>query len=107
MATSRSNEERLLTEAELELVTKSRHSDLKSLDDKDVLQLVKRLRERRDRAMDIANKQRRGVRGKAGAGSTYDKADSGNRQKAAVLAEALSRVTKEHNRRSRAGASAN
>ena len=106
MATSRRNEERLLNDGELELVVKSRHPVLKTLSDQEVSQLVGLLRERRDRAQQIANRQRRGVRGKGGSASSFDQADAGNRQKAGVLAEALSRANKERARRQEGGSSA-
>ncbi|TKT77380.1 hypothetical protein, partial [Aquamicrobium sp. LC103] len=99
MATSRKNERRLLNDGEIELVAKSRQPELKQLSDKDISQLVKQLRERRDRARDIADKQRRAVRGKSRQQVQFDQADAGNRQKMGVLAEALARVNKERSRR--------
>lgn len=99
MATSRKNEERVLSESELELVAKTRQPLLQGLSDKEAAQLVKHLRERRDRARGIAEKQRRALRGKSGAQPSFDQADAGNKQKMSVLAEALSRVSKEVARR--------
>lgn len=99
MATSRKNEGRLLDAGEMEMVTKSRHPQLQSLGGKELADLLSRLRERRDRALDIANRQRRAVRGKARGTSDFQHADSGNRQKAGVLAAAVARVNKERSRR--------
>ncbi|MEO3997878.1 hypothetical protein [Mesorhizobium sp. CAU 1732] len=99
MSTSRKNEERLLDSGEGELVARTRQPALGALSDKDVSDIAKRLRERRDRARDIAHKQRRSVRGKGGGQVKFDQADAGNRQKMGVLAEALSRVNKERTRR--------
>lgn len=100
MAHPRKTERRLLSEAEVELVEKSRQPIVAALDDGAVHDLVAQLRERRDRALTIANNQRRALRGKGGRGEvTFDKADSGNRQKASVLTDALTRARREQTRR--------
>ena len=100
MAHTRKTERRLLTDAEMEFVEKARHPVLGMLSDADLHGLVAHLRERRERALTIANNQRRALRGKGGRGEvTYDKADSGNRQKAAVLTDALTRARREVSRR--------
>ncbi|MGH6851923.1 MAG: hypothetical protein ACREDJ_01745, partial [Methylocella sp.] len=76
------------------------HPALGLLPDQDLAELRKLVRERRDRAQDIAARQRREVRGKAapkGARAATD--DSGTREKRDVLAAALQRLNKEVARR--------
>jgi len=100
MAHTRKTERRLLDDTEMEFVDKARHPALAELSDDDLHGLVTRLRERRERALTIANNQRRALRGKGGRGEvTFEKADSGNRQKAAVLTDALTRARRELTRR--------
>lgn len=99
MATSRKNETRILDAGEAEMVAQSRHPGLQSLGGKELADLLTRLRERRDRASDIANRQRRAVRGKSSGKSGFEHADAGNRQKAGLLAAAIARVNKERARR--------
>jgi len=100
MARSRKRERRMLGADELTLVEKTHHPGLGLLPDQDLAELRRLLRERRDRAQDIAARQRREVRGKAapkGARAATD--DSGTREKRAVLASALQRLNKEVARR--------
>ena len=100
MSRSRKEEERFLSKDELEFVSKSHHPEIQDLSDSELSDLVARLRERRDRARDIAQQQRREMRGKsapAGAKRTAD--NTGTREKAAVIAAALKRVSKERERR--------
>lgn len=100
MAQTRSEEHRLLDKDEHQLVTRAHHPALREMGDGEVDELVKRLRERRDRARDIAGRQRRQIRGKSaltGARSVSD--DTGTREKWALLAAALKRVSKENGRR--------
>lgn len=100
MAHTRKTERRLLTDAEMAFVDKARHPGLAALPDADLHALIGHLRERRERALTIANNQRRALRGKGGRGeTTFEKADSGNRQKAAVLTDALTRARREAVRR--------
>lgn len=100
MSISRRREERILDSNERELVDKSRHPAVSELDDKDLAQLVRLLRERRDRARDIAKTQRRNVRGK-GTAEAKEGAERGNTEKAAALGQALQRAGKEVARRQR------
>ena len=66
---------------------------------------MKRLRERRDRARDIARQQRREMRGKAAPSGASAAADnSGIRRKRDLLAAALKRANKETERRRLSGA---
>ncbi|WP_127088758.1 hypothetical protein [Aquabacter cavernae] len=100
MAHTRKTEQRLLTADEMEFVEKARHPVLATLSHADLHALIHHLRDRRDRAQTIANNQRRALRGKGGRGEvTFEKADSGNRQKASVLTDALTRARREMTRR--------
>jgi hypothetical protein len=100
MARSIKQERRLLGADELTLVEKTHHPGLGLLPDRDLAELRKLVRERRDRAQDIAARQRRELRGKAapkGAHAATD--DTGTRKKRDVLAAALQRLNKEVTRR--------
>jgi hypothetical protein len=100
MARSIKQERRLLGADELTLVEKTHHPALGLLPDRDLAELRRLLRERRDRARDIAARQRRELRGKAapkGARAATD--DSGTREKRDVLAAAMQRLNKEVTRR--------
>jgi hypothetical protein len=100
MARSIKQERRLLGVDEVTLVDKTHHPALGLLPDRDLAELRKLVRERRDRAQDIAARQRRELRGKAapkGARAASD--DSGTREKRDLLAAALQRLNKEVTRR--------
>lgn len=100
MSTSRKTERRALSQDEFDLVAKTRRPAVAELKTDELTQLIGLLRERRNRARDIANKQRRRLRGKdRGARAAPEEADAGNRRKAAVLGEALARLTEERSRR--------
>jgi hypothetical protein len=100
MAQSRQMEQRLLDDSEKELVDGSRHPTLNSHSDEDLAKLRVNLRDRRDRARDIANRQRREMRGKVKpAASRAAGNDAGSREKFGVLSSALQRVNKEITRR--------
>lgn len=99
MATNTKRTRRLLNDGEIALVDRTSRGALAALELKDLTDLVRQLRERRDRARDIARRQRRDLRGKGAGRETYDQADSGNRQKAALLGEALSRARKMRSKR--------
>jgi hypothetical protein len=100
MARSIKQERRLLGADELTLVEKTHHPALGLLRDQDLAELRKLLRERRDRAQDLASRQRREVRGKAAPkGTRAATDDSGTREKRDVLAAALQRLNKEVARR--------
>lgn len=105
MAVSRKDEARLFTKDELELVERSHHPALASLDDKTLADTRKLVRERRQRALDISKRQRREMRGKAPAQGAKPAADNlGSKEKAAALASALKRLNAEHARRTAASA---
>ncbi|MEP9350184.1 hypothetical protein [Xanthobacter sp. KR7-225] len=100
MAHPRKTEQRVLTADELGFVEQTRQPAIAMLDDADLHALVRHLRDRRERALTIANNQRRAMRGKGGRGAAaYDRADGGNRQKASVLNDALTRAVREVKRR--------
>lgn len=102
MPVSRRTALRVLDNAEVELVEASRHPDLSDLSDKELQQLRSQLRERRNRAQDLANRAGRKMRGK-NTSSTGDVPghDEGVRQKVSILANAVQRVNHETSRRQR------
>jgi hypothetical protein len=102
MAVPMRDEIRALDDQELELVVKTHLPLVLDLSDAELKDLIKRVRERRKRARDVANRQRREMRGKAersGAGPARD--NTGTKHKAAVLAGALKRLNSEKGRRAR------
>jgi hypothetical protein len=100
MARSIKQERRLLGADELALVEKTHHPALGLLPDRDLAELRKLVRERRDRAQDIAARQRREVRGKAAPKGTRAATDDrGTGKKRDVLAAAVQRLNKEAARR--------
>ena len=102
MATDRRQQQRALDAAEFARVETTMHPAIAGLSDAELGETIAWLRERRDRARSLANRQRRAVRGKGerGAGAAgFDQADAGNREKARVLSEAVSRAGKERTRR--------
>jgi hypothetical protein len=102
MATSRQQEARALSADERRLVDGSRPPVVRSLADAELARLLKLVRERRNRARALAERQRRELRGKAKArGSAPSKADEGSRLKLSVLSDALRRLDTETQRRRR------
>ncbi len=100
MARSLRHERQVLSAEEASLVENTHHPALGSLSDKDLAELRKLVRERRDRSQQIAARQRREMRGKAaprGAQAATD--DTGTRQKRDLLAAAVRRLNKETARR--------
>lgn len=105
MAVRMRDEVRALSDDELELVVKSHIPLVLDLSDTELRDLTRQVREKRKRARDIANRQRREMRGKAerpGAAPARDNA--GTKHKAAVLAGALKRLNNEKERRERQSA---
>ncbi len=98
MATGRRDERRLLDSGEFELVERTHHPRLAQEADSDLSQLIGLIRERRDRARSISNRRRGAAR--RGKGPDVGE-DVGMREKAGLLAEALSRANKERTRRAR------
>ncbi len=100
MSVSRRREARLLDGSEGDLVGRSHQPDLGRADAASLSELIRLLRERRDRARDLSRRQRREIRGKAAPSGAQPATDnSGTREKAAVLAAAVKRVSKESERR--------
>jgi hypothetical protein len=100
MARSLRQERQALSVDEFNLVEKTHHPVLGLLADTDLSELIKLVRERRERAQTIAARQRRELRGKSepkGARAASD--DTGTRIKSDVLAAALQRLNKEATRR--------
>ncbi len=100
MARSIKQERRFLGADELALVEKTHHPALGLLPDQDLAELRKLVGERRDRAQDIAARQRRELRGKAAPkGTRAATDDSGTPEKRGLLAAAMQRLNKEVTRR--------
>lgn len=96
MGTQHDLEARLLTEQERADVDATRYPDILRLSRQDLLSLIKRLREQRDRAQSIGRQQRREIRGKADARGARPVRDNlGTIHKAQALAQALKRANKE------------
>ncbi|MFN4155454.1 MAG: hypothetical protein ACK4HF_12445 [Paracoccaceae bacterium] len=92
---------RLLDQDEAKLVEAARRGDLDQMDQSELNDTVQRLRDRRDRARDLANRQRREERGKADpSGAAPATQNAGTEGKARVLGLALDLVTQERERRS-------
>jgi hypothetical protein len=100
MGRSLRRERQMLNVDEVALVEASHHPALGALSDKDLADLRKLVRDRRDRARDIAARQRREIRGKAAPKGAHAAADdTGSRGKRDVLAAAMQRLNKEASRR--------
>ena len=100
MARSLKHERQLLSADELRLVEKTHHPALGLLADQDLAELRKRVREARDRAKDMAARQRRELRGKAAPKAARPATDdAGMREKRDLLAASLRRLNKEVSRR--------
>jgi len=98
-------DERLLSRDEQELVAQTRHPVIKKLDDAELLNVIKRLRERRNRAREFGRYKRRELRGQAApsgltmaSGNAASESD-GHRAKRTLLSAALKRANKEAERR--------
>jgi hypothetical protein len=99
MAVSRKQEERALSEDEWKLVQNSHHPVVQELSDVELRDLLKAVRERRDRAQGEANRKRREMRGKAAKGAQAATKDHGTKAKLGVLAMSMRRLNGEHERR--------
>lgn len=100
MAVSRKQQARALNTEERELIEKTQHPALQELSDQELRQVTALVRERRDRAQSEAFRQRREMRGKAGAKGTRPAAgNEGSQLKADVLAKAMRRLNAETERR--------
>lgn len=100
MAITKRQEVRALSSDEQELVSKSHHPEVQHISDEDLRDLVKLVRERRDRARTEASRRRRELRGKAAPkGAAPSHAEEGSQLKLAVLAMAMRRLNSELERR--------
>lgn len=96
---------RLLDQDEVKLVEAALGDDLGSLGHSELTETLQRLRDRRDRARDLANRQRREVRGKADpSGVNPATQNAGTEGKARVLGLALDLLTAERQRRAEGSA---
>ncbi|MEO1191542.1 MAG: hypothetical protein AAFY02_07285 [Pseudomonadota bacterium] len=101
MIDSRKAEARALDADEREMIEATHHPEIQDLNDKDLHDLARRVRERRDRAQRLAQQRRREMRGKAAPrGAEASRDDSGSKLKADVLASAMRRINAEVKRRS-------
>jgi hypothetical protein len=97
-------ERRILTQAEFEAVELTHHPAVGSLSREQLVDLVRRLREHRAKARDVAQQQRREMRGKAeprGARPARD--NTGTAIKETIFAGALKRAKRELRRLEGAG----
>jgi len=93
-------EARLLSAAELEDVNATRPAAIEQASDEQLKVLAQRLRRSRNRAKDIAARQKREMRGKADPrGSKPAQDNTGALAKAQVLEEAIQRIEEELSRR--------
>ncbi len=93
-------ERRALDTEELELADKARNPALSALSDRELSDLVSRLRSRRNRARDIADRQGREARAKAApSGTTPAKGNTGTLFKHDYLNSALERAMEERKAR--------
>ena len=100
MAISRKEEARALNANERELVERSHHPALQVLLDEDLSNLVKPIRELREKAKAQSEQRTREMRGKAPAkGARPSQSDAGSKTKVAVLAMAVRRLNNEVERR--------
>lgn len=105
MAIRMRDEVRALSNDELEMVVKTHIPLILDLSEAELRDLIKQVRERRKRARDVANRQRREMRGKAGRpGAAPARENAGTKHKEAVLAGALKRLNNEKERRERLSA---
>lgn len=94
------DERRALDAEELGLADMTRLPRLADLSDRELTSVIQRLRDRRNRARDLADRQSRAVRAKVNpAGTAAAKSDAGMRSKHDYLSEALDRATSEQDRR--------
>lgn len=93
-------EQRALSRDEQDLADQARNPALSALSDRDLSDLVSRLRDRRNRARDLGDRQGREARGKADpSGIAPAGGNEGMRSKLDYLNDALDRATAERDRR--------
>nr|WP_111300997.1 hypothetical protein [Paracoccus saliphilus] len=97
-------EQRALSKDEQDLADRARQPALGALSDKELSDLIPLLRDRRNRARDISDRQGREARGKADpAGANPAGGNEGTRSKADYLNAALDRAMAERDRRQSGG----
>lgn len=102
MSISRRQQDRTLDKSEQELVSSTYHPALQDLTDKELSNLTRLVRERRDKARDEVQRRKREIRGKAAPkGAEAATSAVGNKAKLEVLATAVRRVNAERSRRER------
>ncbi len=105
MSISRRQEARALDKSEQDLVSNTRHPALQDLGDKELSDLIKLVRERRDKARTEMQRRKREIRGKAAPkGAEASTSAVGNKTKLEVLAAAVRRLNAERSRRERMAA---
>jgi len=96
-------EQRLLTDAEFEVVQQSHYPAIFELSRDALADAARRLRDYRDKAGDVARRQRREMRGKASPrGARPARDNTGSTMKKQIFASALKRVNRELGRTARA-----
>jgi len=96
MSIPTATEKRLLTADEFDTVARSHHPAVEALEKPDLLALIRRLREFRDRSTGIARQQRREMRVKAEPRGARPAADnSGSTMKKQVFVQALKRANRQ------------
>ncbi len=92
-------EQRMLTEAEFEVVRSSHYPEICELSKEQLAEAARRLRDYRNKARDLARQQRREMRGKAAPrGARPARDNTGTTTKRQVFASALRRVNRERAR---------
>ena len=96
MSLSKSAEKRMLTAEEFETVSRTHQPEIRELSRKQLSDLVKRLRDHRDKARDVARQQRREMRGKSEPrGATPAADNTGTARKSEIFAAAVKRLNRE------------
>jgi hypothetical protein len=96
MSLSKSAEKRMLTADEFETVSRTHYPEIRELTAKQLSDLVKRLRDHRDKARDTARQQRREMRGKSEPrGATPAADNTGTARKSEIFAGAVKRLNRE------------
>lgn len=96
MSLSKSAEKRLLTADEFETVSRTHYPEIRELSRKGLTDLVRRLRDHRDKARDTARQQRREMRGKSEPRGGAPAADNtGTARKGEIFAGAVKRLNRE------------
>jgi hypothetical protein len=104
MSLSKSAEKRMLTADEFETVSRTHYPEIRELGRKELSDLVRRLRDHRDKARDTARQQRREMRGKSEPRGAKPAADNtGTAMKGQIFASAVKRVNREIARIDQAG----